>query len=78
MEKIIKDILIKLENKGFEAYLVGGYVRDYLLKIGTYDVDICTSALPDDLEEIFGSKPNSFGGIHLKEGQYNITITSFR
>ena len=45
MDKVIKSVLDEL-NKEYEAYLVGGYVRDYLLGIKTYDVDICTTALP--------------------------------
>ena len=41
MDKIIKNILKKIESNGFDAYLVGGFVRDYLLGIKTLDVDIC-------------------------------------
>ena len=44
MNNSIKKILNKLEKNGFEAYVVGGYVRDYLLNITSYDVDICTNA----------------------------------
>jgi len=40
MDKIIKCILKELNEHGFESYLVGGYVRDTLLGIKTYDVDI--------------------------------------
>lgn len=32
MDKIIKNILKKIESEGYEAYIVGGFVRDYLLK----------------------------------------------
>ena len=53
MDKIIKNILKKIEASGFEAYLVGGYVRDYLLGIKSLDVDICTNALPKDVISIF-------------------------
>ena len=52
MDKVIKSVLDEL-NKEYEAYLVGGYVRDYLLGIKTYDVDICTTALPKDIYSIF-------------------------
>ena len=38
MDKIIKGILKKIEDNGFNAYLVGGYVRDYLLGINSLDV----------------------------------------
>ena len=46
MNKLIKSVLTKLEENGYKSYLVGGYVRDYLLGIKSYDVDICTEALP--------------------------------
>ena len=80
MDKIITNILEKIENKGFEAYLVGGYVRDYLLGIKSFDVDICTSALPKDLHKIFPNNHNSntYGGFNLKIKKYNIDITTFR
>ena len=48
MDKNIYEILNKIEKCGFEAYIVGGYVRDYLLGIKSYDIDICTNALPKD------------------------------
>ena len=80
MDKIIKKILVTIENAGFEAYLVGGYVRDYLLGIKSFDVDICTSALPKDLHKLFpnNSNSNSYGGFNLKIKKYNIDITTYR
>ena len=46
-------IVEKLKNNGYEAYIVGGYVRDYLLGIDSRDIDICTNAKPKDLIKIF-------------------------
>ncbi|MDQ0213672.1 tRNA nucleotidyltransferase (CCA-adding enzyme) [Oikeobacillus pervagus] len=46
-------VLEKIEEAGFEAYFVGGSVRDYLLKRPIDDVDIATSALPEEIKEIF-------------------------
>lgn len=42
-----------LEENGFEAYAVGGCVRDSLLGLTPYDWDICTSALPEQTMECF-------------------------
>lgn len=42
-----------LKNKGFEAYFVGGYVRDMLMKRESADIDIATSAKPYEIIEIF-------------------------
>ncbi|MFD2445833.1 CCA tRNA nucleotidyltransferase [Bacillus sp. CGMCC 1.16607] len=46
-------ILDKIEEAGFEAYFVGGSVRDYLLKKEIDDVDIATSATPEEIKCIF-------------------------
>ena len=48
-----KQILEKLEESGYETYLVGGCVRDELLKRKNFDVDITTQARPDKIKEIF-------------------------
>lgn len=49
----IEDILKTLESHGFDAYVVGGTVRDFLLKKSTHDYDITTNALPKDIHKIF-------------------------
>jgi len=46
-------IIKRLHNYGYEAYLVGGTVRDYLLGKEPHDIDIVTSARPDEIEYIF-------------------------
>ena len=51
MDKRVKNIL-ELINKYNDCYIVGGYVRDYLLGINSNDYDICTSATIDKLKEI--------------------------
>lgn len=78
MNKIIKCVLDELNSHGFEAYLVGGYVRDFLLGIKSFDVDICTSALPKDIHAIFNIVSNNYGGANLLLENYNIDITTFR
>ncbi|PKG24106.1 CCA tRNA nucleotidyltransferase [Niallia nealsonii] len=47
-------ILKKIEYAGFEAYFVGGSVRDYLLGKKINDIDIATSATPEEVKGIFG------------------------
>ena len=78
MDKIIKNVLNELDRHGFESFLVGGYVRDTLLGIKTFDVDICTSALPKDIHAIFSICSNNYGGANLKIDNLNIDITTFR
>ena len=43
----------KLESAGFAAYAVGGCVRDDCLGLTPHDYDLCTSALPEQTEEVF-------------------------
>lgn len=80
MDKIIKKILKKIENNGYEAYLVGGFVRDTLLGKITYDVDICTNARPKEIVNIFPkhNSSNNYGGVNIKFKKYNIDITTYR
>ena len=78
MEKNIKKILETLENEGYQAYLVGGYVRDYLLGVTSFDVDIATDALPKDIHRIFNSIKNNYGSINIKVDKLNVDITTFR
>ena len=47
----VKRILTTLENNGFDAYVVGGCVRDYFLSHPTNDWDVCTSALPEEVKK---------------------------
>lgn len=81
MIKLISDILKTIENNGFEAYIVGGYVRDSILKIESSDVDIITNALPKDLLGIFNSGTISkelYGSFRLRSDKYNFDITTYR
>lgn len=81
MNNKIKNILKKLEEKGFQAYIVGGFVRDYLLGIESYDVDISTDAEPKEIKEIFNlnnSTEDNYGRVCFKDKLYNYDITTFR
>lgn len=49
----IAEILAKLENAGFEAYVVGGCVRDEIMGKTAHDYDITTSAEPQETEQVF-------------------------
>ncbi|GGB05690.1 CCA-adding enzyme [Macrococcus hajekii] len=46
-------VLERLNDAGHEAYIVGGAVRNYLLDLTLNDIDITTSALPDEVEALF-------------------------
>lgn len=46
-------ILNKINKVGYEAYFVGGCVRDLLLNRHIHDIDIATSAYPEEIKQIF-------------------------
>lgn len=55
--KEVLETLEKMEEAGYEAYLVGGCVRDILIGRTPSDWDITTSALPEQIQKVF---PNTF------------------
>lgn len=80
MPKDVLFILNKLLENGFEAYIVGGCVRDKLLGIEPHDYDITTSAKPDEIKRVFKDYKTilvgeEFGtvGILLNEVLYEVT-----
>ena len=42
-----------IKNKGYDAYIVGGFVRDYIMEKVSNDIDITTNATPKEIREIF-------------------------
>ncbi len=49
----VSDLIRRLKDAGFSAYAVGGCIRDSLLGLEPHDWDICTSALPEQMQEVF-------------------------
>lgn len=68
--KEVYDIISKIEYEGFEAYMVGGCVRDCIMGIEPHDYDICTSALPEETMQIFRGEGMVTAG--LKHGTVGI------
>lgn len=52
----VRDILDRLNDAGYEAYAVGGCVRDSLLGREPHDWDITTSALPEETRAVFSHR----------------------
>lgn len=65
-----------LEEDGYEAYLVGGCVRDCLMGTAPDDVDITTSALPEETMRVFEGRGFKTFGTGLKHGTVTVLIRS--
>jgi len=74
-------ILRRLKDSGFQAYLVGGGVRDLLVNLKPKDFDIATNALPNDVRKklpysfIIGRR---FKLVHAKRGEHIYEVATFR
>ena len=63
----VLEYLSKIEEEGYEAYIVGGYVRDYILGYESTDIDITTNASPREIAKIFDLKvSDELGCINIK------------
>ncbi|MEA2097554.1 MAG: HD domain-containing protein [Patescibacteria group bacterium] len=84
--KEIQSVIEKLEKSGFEAYVVGGSVRDFLLGKIPKDWDITTNAMPKEIQKVFSESfyNNKFGTVTVvnkkteDENLKNVEITTFR
>jgi tRNA nucleotidyltransferase (CCA-adding enzyme) len=74
-------ILKRLEDAGYEAYFVGGSVRDFLLKREISDVDIATSATPAEVKRVFPKTVDigiEHGTVLVLANHGSYEITTFR
>ncbi|MBQ8249354.1 MAG: polynucleotide adenylyltransferase [Clostridia bacterium] len=79
-------VIAELEKRGFEAYIVGGCVRDTLLKKEPNDWDVTTSALPEQTLEIFSALDSfkaiptgiTHGTVTVVHGGVPIEVTTYR
>jgi tRNA nucleotidyltransferase/poly(A) polymerase len=78
------DVVKRLRAAGHEALWAGGCVRDQLLGRAPKDYDVATSALPDEVRELFGRRRTlaigaAFGVITVRGGQLTpIEVATFR
>lgn len=75
-------VVKRLRESGFSAYLVGGSVRDLLLRKTPKDYDISTSARPEDVKKIFGRSciliGKRFRLAHVRFGHKILEVSTFR
>lgn len=81
MKEKALEVLKILYEHGYESYVVGGYVRDIVLKRKTNDIDICTSATPKEILEIFDDvivSDMQYGSVVIAYKGYKFDTTTFR
>jgi poly(A) polymerase len=81
MKKAAERIVKKLRLRGHEAFFAGGWVRDFLLRRKPKDIDIATSALPNEVLHIFPKSRDigaHFGVIQVQMFGHEFEVTTFR
>lgn len=74
-------VILKLRQAGYKAYLVGGGVRDLLLKQKPKDFDVSTSAKPEEIKALFRNAiliGRRFRLAHIRFGKKIIEVATFR
>ena len=75
------DVLEKFNKAGYEAYFVGGCVRDFLLGCEFSDIDITTNALPEEVKTIFRKSIDTgiqHGTVTILVSGESYEVTTFR
>ena len=84
IDKKARKVISMLESKGYNAYIVGGYLRDILLGRKSHDIDITTDALPEEIIEVFNDSYKvvetgvKYGTVTVIIEASPIEITTFR
>ncbi|HAO00861.1 MAG TPA: polynucleotide adenylyltransferase PcnB, partial [Halomonas sp.] len=74
-------VLYRLNGAGFDAYLVGGCIRDALLGKMPKDFDVATNATPEQVRDLFRNSRligRRFRIVHVRFGREVIEVTTFR
>ncbi|WP_130804461.1 polynucleotide adenylyltransferase PcnB [Acinetobacter ihumii] len=78
----ILDVIDSLTKAGYEAYIVGGGVRDLMLGLNPKDFDAVTNATPAQVKEVFGRRCRIIGRrfelAHVYSGRELIEVATFR
>ena len=80
LEEALK-LLKKITEHSYDAYIVGGFVRDYILGIESNDIDINTNATPKQIREIFTDSclpSEDYGSVTVMYKGIRFEITTFR
>ena len=81
IDKDAKSIISNLHDAGFEAFIVGGFVRDSLLGLKPKDCDVVTNATPEEVKNVIPKTRiigRRFKIVHARSGRKVTEISTFR
>ena len=81
IDKDAKSIIVNLNDAGFEAFIVGGFVRDSLLGLKPKDCDVVTNATPEEVKNVIPKTRiigRRFKIVHARSGRKITEISTFR
>jgi len=81
LDKEAISIISKLIDAGYEAYIVGGFIRDSLIGVKSKDCDVVTNATPEEIKEVIPKTRiigKRFKIVHARVGKKLIEISTFR
>ena len=81
IDKDAKSIISNLHDAGFEAFIVGGFVRDSLLGLKPKDCDVVTNATPEEVKNVIPKTRiigRRFKIVHARSGRKITEISTFR
>ncbi len=83
VESRVISLIRQLQEAGFEAYIVGGAIRDLLLGRTPKDYDVSTSATPEEVRSVFGRRSARIIGkrfrlVHVQFGGELFEVSTFR
>ena len=81
LDKEAISIISRLIDAGYEAYIVGGFIRDSLIGVKSKDCDVATNATPEEIKEVIPKTRiigKRFKIVHARVGKKLIEISTFR
>ncbi len=80
-QQVATEIVRRLNKQGYTAYFAGGWVRDFLMGHSSDDIDIATTATPEEVIEIFDKTVEvgkAFGVVVVIQEGHQFEVASFR
>lgn len=81
MLEIALKFIEEINDHGYQGYIIGGFVRDYLLGISSNDIDVATNATPKEIREIFQDSclpKEDYGSVTVMKKGVRFEVTTFR